>query len=141
MEVQHIKLLHYVLIILLVLAPVRSVMAEQNSACDMDEMPAVMSDASTHQNHYSQIEPDTVVPDSVDTTVETEKSQQMQHNCCCCDGNACASDCNMGLAVSLLTRVSTYTPVFSSAEYVTIFSIDILVRTLSPPARPPLKLS
>ena len=122
-------------------APVRSVMAEQVSPCDMDEMPAVMFDASTHQNHYSQSEPDIVVPDSVETTVEIENSQQMQHNCCCCDSNACASDCDMGLAVSLLTRVSTYTPVFSSAEYVTIFAIEVLARTLSPPSRPPLELS
>jgi len=116
------------LIIFLMIAPMRSVMAEQDSHCDMDDMTA-MTSASSHQMHLSQSE------------VDEPQQTNVQHKCCCCDGNSCAGDCDMGMTASILMQDSTFAPVFASAAYVALFSSDILARALTPPTRPPLKLS
>jgi len=123
------NLLRYVLIILLMFAPMRSVLAEPVSHCDMDDM---SSTASMHQMHQSQAG---FIPDHIN------QSQQSQHQCCCCDTSRCAGNCDMGMTVSLLMQASPYSPVFVNAEKITLYSAVLLLRTLSPPSRPPLILS
>ena len=167
---KHKKFLRYVLIVLLMIAPMRSVMAEQFLPCDMDEMPLMMSDAATHQDHLpqshllqsqlsqsqsefyavelntvkiEQLQQDQLQQDQVQQD-QLQHSQlqhnQLPHDCCCCDDNNCVNDCDMSTTTSLLLQVSTYRPVISSVEFAAIFSTAILARSLSPPTPPPLKL-
>jgi len=123
------NVLRYVLIILLMFAPMRSVLAEQASHCNMDDMSAMSATASTHQMQLSQ--PD-LIPDHIN------QSQQSQHECCCCDAGSCAGNCDMGMTVSLLMQVSSYSPHFVNPEKLMLSATALLLRTLSPPSRPPL---
>ena len=116
------------LIILMMVAPMRSVLAEQGSHCDMEDMSA-MSQVSSHQVHLSQSD--------VDEPILADIHSQ----CCCCDGDSCAGSCDMGMAVSILMRDSIFRPVFTTASNATSYSPEILARALTPPTRPPLKLS
>ena len=115
------------------IAPMRSVIAEQDSPCEMDEMSAVTSTMS-HQMHQSQ--------SGLDESQQDEPQQaKVQDKCCCCDGNSCAGNCDMGMTASILMRDSVFSPVFDSVADVALFSSKILARALTPPTRPPLKLS
>ena len=139
MNIKHYKFLRYLLIILLMITPLRSVMAEQGSHCDMDDMPGMSSTAITsntmaNQMHMSQA-------DNAQVDIDAPQYKQMQHECCCCDGDSCANNCDMGLSISILMQDSAFSPVFVSASYIKLFSSDILARALTPPTRPPLKLS
>jgi hypothetical protein len=118
------------LIILLMITPMRSVTAGQVSHCDTDEMSNMTS--ASHQMHMSQA-------DIVDS--HQDKQQNAGQDCCCCDADSCASNCDMGMTTSILMQNSTYTPVFVSAVYIELFSSKILARALTPPTRPPLKFS
>ena len=109
----------------MMIAPVRSVLAEQDSHCDMEDMSA-MSQVSSHQMHQPQ------------SDVDESKLADIHSQCCCCDGDNCAGNCDMGMTVSILMRDSIFRPVFASASNVTIFSPEILARALTPPTRPPL---
>jgi len=121
------------IIILLMITPLRSVMAEQNSHCNMDEMPAEMTtmshSAATHSMHHAHF------------AMDKSENQQATHNCCCCDGDSCGNNCEMSVTASILMRISNYAPVFVSSAETPYFSSNILVRALAPPTRPPLKLS
>ena len=110
------------------IAPMRSVMAEQDLHCEMDDMSA-MTSAMSHHMHQSQ------------SGIDESQQAKMQDKCCCCDGNSCAGNCDMGMAVSILMRDSIFTPVIVSTSNATLYSSEILARALTPPTRPPLKLS
>lgn len=110
------------------IAPMRSVMAEQDSHCEMDEMSAMTSTMS-HQMHQSQ------------SGLDEPQQAKVQDKCCCCDGNSCAGNCDMGMTASILMRDSVFAPVFDSVADVALYSSKILARALTPPTRPPLKLS
>jgi len=122
------SLLRYLLMVLLMIAPVHTVtaMPMNTSHCDMAVM-SNMSSAVEHQVH--QHHADTI-----------NESQQTQHACCCCDTSNCIANCGMGMTVSLLIKISSYSPVFVHTEKLIPPSVDILQRALSPPSRPPLTL-
>ena len=110
------------------IAPMRSVMAETVSHCDMDDTP-VMSSTTSHQMHLSQAD------------IDEPQQMKTEHSCCCCDVDSCASNCDMGMTTSMLMQGSMYSPVFVVVAYIELFSSEILARALTPPTRPPLKLS
>ena len=134
MKIKHNKLLHYVLIILLVLAPVRSVMAMQQMNCDMDssKMPISMamtaSDVSVSKIHASH-----------DMSSMTQNDAN-QHSCCD-QGDSCISNCDMGVSVSLFIQTSAYSPLLLNVAEAENISSAPIIRELTPPSRPPLKLS
>jgi UDP-3-O-[3-hydroxymyristoyl] glucosamine N-acyltransferase len=131
-NVKSYKLLHFVLIVLLMFAPMRDVLASSPSHCEMAAME--MSDMDMHAAAP-------VVSEQVPQAVVINKSAGVHHKCCCCDGNNCAGNCDMGMAVSMLMQVSIYNPVFIRTNSFVVSSIDVLARALTPPSRPPLKLS
>ena len=122
------------------LAPMRGVLAMQQAHCEMDNMEvssqqavmAGMHDMSTmsladskHHNSYS--------PEN--------KPIANSHQCCCCDdGGNCAGSCDMGMTASLLMQKSSYASAFIDVTESIIFSSDLLIRELTPPARPPANL-
>ena len=137
MNRNHYKPLHYVLIILLVFAPIRSVMAVQQAHCDMDEMnmdemsmPMSMQEHDMHNMSSAD--------NAIDLTIDERDVSNTQ--CCCCD-NDCVSNCDIGVSVSLVMQVSVYSPVFVNTSNTHSYISDLLLRTLTPPSRPPAIIS
>jgi hypothetical protein len=136
----HYKPLHYVLIILLMFAPIRSATAVQQAHCDMDEMnmdemsmPMSMQDHDMHAMH--DMSP---ADNAIDLTIDERDVSNTQ--CCCCD-NDCVSNCDIGVSVSLVMQVSVYSPVFVNTSNTDSYISDLLLRTLTPPSRPPAIIS
>jgi hypothetical protein len=133
-NIKHYKPLHYVLIILLMLAPLRSVMAVEQAPCDMADMdmektsmsmPVMDHDMSSHEMSSDHMQ--------VEQSAAT-------HQCCCCDSD-CLSGCDMGMTASLFIQASVFTPVFINTSSSPGFNSEILARALTPPSRPPANLS
>jgi len=126
---------------LLMFAPVSSPMAMQQSHCDMDADTMSINTASStlaagsHDMHASHDMSSMTVLDSSHKTPETQQHQ------CCCDGNACAGDCDMGMTVSLLIQTATFAPLFINVAEAENVSSAAIVRELTPPSRPPAAFS
>jgi hypothetical protein len=124
-DIKHYRLLRYLLIMLLMLAPFRSVIAMPSPHCHMDDMSAshpmkkVSSDATNSHHH------------SAASTVA------VKHKCCCCDEGNCAGHCDMGMSVSLIVQDSLYAPVIVAVTESAIVSSALLIRVLTPLSRPP----
>ena len=122
-------------------APIRSVTATQLMHCDMDASTVKIStivstsnvsSADMHASHDMSSMP---MHDSGQQPSDTN-----QHRCC--DGmKTCAGDCDMGTAVSLLIQTSNYAPLFINVAETEIISSEPIVRELTPPSRPPAKIS
>ena len=131
------------------MTPLRSAMAAQDSHCEMDDMSAsdrsissmqnLMPSVSPHQMHFSSSAIDMAITDMA--IIDMVQPDQAQHACCCCDGNACASDCDMGVSVSMLMPNSIYAAVIISASSSELFSSKLLIRALPPLSRPPVIFS
>ncbi len=133
MNPKHYKLLHYVLIILLMFAPMRSAFAMESSHCDMDgDMSSMSAQSMSPGMQMSRVQ--------YNSQTEQMNHETMNHDCCCCD-DGCNSNCDMGTTASLLMQVSSYSPVFIKTDNIFISSPDLQLRALTPPSRPPLTLS
>ena len=130
MNINRCKFMHYVLIILLMITPLRSVLASMPalSHCDMADMDMTVKTMSMQMQAVS-----------VDTVIN--KQAETDNTCCCCDGATCASNCDMGMSASILIQSSNYTPVFINTKTLTLSASNLLVRALTPPSRPPVILS
>jgi hypothetical protein len=153
-NIKSYKLLQYLLIILLMMTPLRSAMAVQDLHCEMDKMSgsstsgstmqSMMSLASSHQMQSPSSNTGMAVTDMAITDMTITgmvQSDQTQRACCCCDDNACASDCDMGINVSILMPNSVYAAVFISVSSSELFSSRLLARALPPLSRPPVIFS
>ena len=139
------NLLRYVLIILLMLAPLRSVLASQLMACGMD-MSAVAEDVaistsssvraaqvSEHCQHMQKM-----AADNAETEVVSDSDHLMKR---CCDSNsACSADCHFSITLSLFLPRADYSPVLLGTGIFENISTTPIVRELAPPSRPPLSL-
>ncbi len=96
-------------------------MAVPVTHCQMEEMQAMDS----VQASMSQV--------VLDQTITAD------HQCCCCD-DGCASNCDMGINVSLIMQTTPYGPIFKKLLKSVNTSTNILVRALTPPSRPPANL-
>jgi len=140
-KIKRYKLLNYVLITLLIFAPVRSVTAMQLMHCDMDASAmkisatvstSNVSSADIHASHNMSSMP---AHDS-----SHQQSEKNQHPCCS-GAKICVSDCEMGTSVSLLMQTSNYAPLFINVAETEIISSEPIVRELTPLSRPPVKIS
>jgi len=122
--------MHYVLIVLLMMAPLRGVMASTPglSHCDMADM-EMTAETMSMQKH------------AVSRDAEINKQAATDHQCCCCDDVACVSNCDMGMSVSILIQSSHYTPFFINKKTLILPASNLIVRALTPPSRPPVILS
>ncbi len=137
------KLLHYVLIILLMFAPLRSAFAMESSHCDMDgDMSSMSAQSMSPGMQVNRVQDNSQTEPMNHEAMNHEQMnlEQMNHDCCCCD-NGCNSNCEMGTTASLLIQVSSYSPVFIKTDNIFISSPELQLRTLTPPSRPPLTLS
>ena len=127
---------------LLMFAPMRSVLAEQQSHCDMDEMPVSVSMSKAEHvissitvSSHDSFTHDSPTNDASITDITAE------HDCCCCDANSCVSNCDMSISASILMQNSAYTPIIISTSNSALFSSALLIRALPPLSRPPVILS
>lgn len=122
--------MHYVIIILLMITPLRSVLASAPalSYCDMADMDMTAKTMSMQMHVVS-----------VDAVIN--KQAETDHKYSCCDGATCASNCDMGMSVSILIQSSSYLPVYINTTTLTLPASNLLVRALTPPSRPPVILS
>jgi hypothetical protein len=130
-NINHYKPLHYVLIILLMFVPLRSVMAVSPGHCDMDDMDMSEMSASMpgHDMHNMS-----AATDSYD--VMTDDQTVADSGCCCCD-NDCVSYCQISIPASLIIQASDFSPVFLRASKIHSYIPELLPGTLTPPSRPP----
>ncbi len=139
--------MHYVLIILLMFAPMRSVQAAQTPHCDMDDMAIMTTDTVIQNSDVAMFVNDGQMHMANDSSMHHMADRSdvvpstIEHSCCCCDGNSCGNDCDMGVTVLLLMQPSSYLPVYSNIENTILSSANIQIRELTPPSRPPLNLS
>ena len=115
---------------LLMFAPVRGVMAMQQTHCDMSNNvaagSAVISEHSGHDMTGMSMTSDSGIQKS-------EKSHD-----CCSTSNSCVSDCDMHISVSLLTQKSSYSPNFINVPSSVALITDLIKKEFIPPFRPPL---
>ena len=140
MKIKRYKLLNYVLITLLMFAPMRSVLATQLMHCDMDVSAMNISttvstlNVSSVDMHASHDMSSMPAHDS-----SHQPSEKNQHPCCS-SAKICVSDCEMGTSVSLFTQTSNYAPLFINVAETEIISSVPIVRELTPLSRPPVKI-
>ena len=126
---------------LLMFAPIRSVMAMQLTHCDMDtavmkiSTPVSKTDAGPSDIHASHD-----MSSMPGHNSGHQKSEKNQHPCCS-GAKVCASDCDMGTTVSLFIQKSTYAPLFINVAETENISSEPIVRELTPPSRPPANFS
>jgi uncharacterized membrane protein len=126
---KHYRVLRFVLIILLMLAPFRTLMAMSSPHCDMADMSASqpmdkMPSGASRSHHHP-----------------TASKAVVKHKCCCCDTGKCAGNCDMGMSVSLTVQDTFYAPVIVAITDSVIISSAILIRALTPLTRPPANYS
>jgi hypothetical protein len=132
-NIKRYRSLHYLLIILLMLAPFRSAMANTSPHCDMDAMSA-----------SNEINPEISVMPSGEASLHqhaVSDAAAVHHQCCCCDDGNCAGSCDMGMSVSLVMHESLYAPVIVAVTESVTISSSILIRALTPLTRPPATFS
>lgn len=114
----------------MMLAPVRSVMAMQQSHCDMEDETIMSSTMPAHHDMSTMA--------SMDMAMNME--QAIEHQCCCCDGDSCVANCEASITASLVMQPSAYLPALINVSYSEILSSDVINRELTPPSRPPANL-
>ena len=117
-------MLNWFLIAMMVMLPLRSVLAFDQTSCQMQhETPRMMVDHSSH-----------MMPDDV------QGNPDKAHNCCSESGAACNNNCSSGMNLSFVFQK----PVLITANYNSMLvantSNDVLFRATTPPIRPPAYL-
>ena len=115
-------------------APMRSVMAMQQMHCDMDASSSV-SEVSVSENHASHD-----MSSMSQLAFNQQPSEKNQHSCCS-GSDSCSTNCDMGMAVSLLIQATSYEPLFLNVAEAESVSSAPIVRELTPPSRPPANFS
>lgn len=131
MKVNPHKLLHYVLIMIMMFVPMRSVMAMQQSHCDMVNH---ITGSSTVISDYTGGHD--MMAMSMSASSSAQKAEN-SHDCCSAKGD-CTSDCHMSVSVSLLMQKSSYKPNFTNISGSVALISDLVKKEFTPPFRPPL---
>jgi hypothetical protein len=131
------KLLRWLLIVMMTVTPLRAVTAG-NTDCKMDVANDAASSVmmSEHATDHHEMEQHVHIMDIDDSSIAANLC------CCCTDGHeSCASNCDMGLTVSLVMRELSFAAVILDVSESVIISSNILLRELAPPSRPPAVIS
>ena len=122
------SIINWALIAVMMLLPMRSVMAFAQSTCEMhDQAPQAVKVHSMHMMHQ-------VVEDSQSDTAESQN-----HDCCDSD-ISCTGDCSTGTSVSFITQSAVMLPVLNKTAFNVLVSNNLVFRDLTPPLRPPANL-
>lgn len=132
MSIRSDKWFHYVLILILMCAPLR-LYATQG----MMQQHCHEADSTTQQASVMSSEKAADYPS--DTSVSSDDNA-MSHHCCCCDKNSCNDDCGVSHLISLLPTAS-YMPAFTAVAKSEGITFQPITRALEPLSRPPLHRS
>ena len=116
-------LLHWILIAILAMAPLRGVMA-MGADCDMSAGSQAMADHTMHAMHMSD---------------DASPANEPQ-NCCNDSTVACTSDCGAGMNYPFITQDAMTAASIDHSRLVARVHSDLLVRAPTPPIRPPAYL-
>lgn len=119
-------------------APMRSVMAMQQMHCDMDT--SSTSKVSVSENHAAHDMSSMSQLAFNQQATNQQPSEKNQHSCCS-GSDSCSTNCDMGMAVSLLIQATSYAPLFLNVAEAESVSSAPIVRELTPPSRPPANFS
>jgi len=113
-------------------APLRSVMAMQQTHCDMaNHIAGQNAQSSTVISDYSGDH------DMMAMSMADHSSVQNSHDCCS-GKSICTGGCDMSISVSLLMQESSYLPNFTNVP-ASVAQISYLIKNeFTPPFRPPL---
>jgi len=122
------SILNWVLIAMMVMLPLRGVMAVDESTCELhDQASQGVMDHAIHMAHVL----------AEDAGVDTAESS----DCCCCDNNMrCTSDCGIGTSVSFISQSAFTLPASTETAFHTHVNNDLVFRDPAPPVRPPASL-
>ncbi|NOQ70185.1 MAG: hypothetical protein GQ573_08770 [Gammaproteobacteria bacterium] len=134
MNIKDNKLLHYVLIILLMIAPLRGVVATQCNMGDMGEMD--ISSASAVMLSSAILAHDMSAMLSTDSKI----SEMNEHGCCDDASVNCSGACDLGVNISLVLQETSFAAVYQNSINSVLISSKTLFRELTPPSRPPANL-
>ena len=122
---------------LLMFAPLRSVMAMQQTHCDMaNHIAGQNAQSSTVISDYSG-DHDMMAMSMAANSSEHKSVEQKSHDCCS-GKSICTSDCDMSISASLLIQESSYTPNFTNAPGSVALITVLIKKEFTPPFRPPL---
>jgi len=122
------NILNWVLIAMMVMLPMRSVMAFVETACEMhDQASQVVENHSAHMMHQMD----------EDVQIDADESQ---NNDCCDSDISCTGDCSTGISVSFITQSAVMLPVWNKTAFNPLVSNNLVFRDLTPPLRPPANL-
>lgn len=109
---------------MMVMLPLRSVMALDQSACEMyNEASQEVIDHSLHAMHL------------MDEGVQMDADESQ--NCCSDLSINCNSDCGIGMSVSFIMQSAITFPAQNETEFRTHVNNNLVFRDLAPPIRPP----
>ncbi len=125
--------LHYILILMMVIAPLRALQAMPSHCGDDGEMAmetAVMDALG--------VAPAAPAGETAEDLAAAD-AIPVQHDCCCCDGaSACQTGCDMGVAPTLLLNEMVLRPVSLAITTLPELPTASFGRHPAPPVRPPL---
>jgi hypothetical protein len=120
-------MLNWILITMLVMLPLRTVLAIDQS-CQMHDQAS--QQPAEHHMHTGHIMPET----DQDDTVASD-------NCCCCDSSmSCNFDCGIGMSASVIMQHALTVPVLNKSSFRTQVVNNLVFRELIPLTRPPAYL-
>ena len=122
------NIVNWVLIAMMVMLPLRSVMAVAHTACDMhDQASQVVEDHSMHMMHQMNEQ----------AQMDAGKSQDSD----CCDSEiSCSADCGIGMSVSYIAQSTVMLPALYETAFNPLVNNNLVFRELTPPTRPPANL-
>ena len=120
--------INWIIITLLVMLPLRGVIAIEQSTCDMHDRAAqAMHDHGEHSAHLAG-----AMSDHDDDGLQ---------DCCCCDSDRhCITDCGIGAGSSFIAQSVLLIPSTSGSSFQAPTDNTLVFRALSPPIRPPAYL-
>ena len=128
------KMVLWIMVISMTIAPLRVSLASDDSHCDMSAMSATVSGVEA-----------SVETDVVDDMIVLQSLDDIDAHACCDTKSTCSTGCVLDCATgSSLTALLKQADVESRFEHVlTLFSVcnNLLSRELTPPIRPPASLT
>jgi hypothetical protein len=119
------NILNWVLIAMMVMLPLRGVMAFAQATCEMHGQ--ATEDRSMHMMHQM----------AEDVQIGADESQN--HDCCD-SGISCTGDCGTGMSVSFITQSAVMLPALNKTAFNPFVNNNLVFRDLTPPLRPPENL-
>ena len=119
-------MLNWAVVIMMVMLPMRGVLALTQAACDMHETAShAAGDHSAHEMHHAVESVQTETADATD----------------CCDSAAhCGGDCGMGTVFSFIAPSVISVPSTTGPGVRSRVTDHLVAREIAPPVRPPAYL-